>query len=117
MRSDPISSFFFPSLPITSEAMYDLYIMTTSQAPHLLTRTQIYLTQAQQKRLALVSQNAAVTKSELIRRAVDQFLDQQPSANPAIKAQRLDTIAGMWATRDDMADPASYVRALRAPRL
>ncbi len=93
--------------------MYNLYI---TKADQTLTRTQIYLTQAQQKRLALASRSAAVTKSELIRRAVDQFLDQQPVATPAARAQRLSSIAGLWAGRDDMADPSSYVRALRAPR-
>lgn len=93
--------------------MYNLYIMQTDQT---LTRTQIYLTQAQQKRLALASRGAAVTKSELIRRAVDQFLDQQPAASPAGKAQRLGSIAGLWAGREDMADPSAYVRQLRAPR-
>ncbi len=93
--------------------MYNLYIMQTDQT---LSRTQIYLTQAQQKRLALASRGAAVTKSELIRRAVDQFLDQQPAASPAGKAQRLGGIAGLWAGREDMADPLAYVRQLRAPR-
>ena len=93
--------------------MYDSYIMETDQT---LTRTQIYLTQAQQKRLALACRSAAVTKSELIRRAVDQFLDQQPATTPAAKAQRLSSIAGLWAGRKDMADPSAYVRAIRAPR-
>ena len=93
--------------------MYNLYTM---QADQSLTRTQIYLTQAQQKRLALASMGAAVTKSELIRRAIDQFLDQQPTATPAAKAERLSSIAGLWAGRDDMADPSTYVRALRASR-
>ena len=93
--------------------MYNLYIMQTNQT---LTRTQIYLTQAQQKLLALASRGAAVTKSELIRRAVDQYLDQ-PAATPAGKAQRLSSIAGLWAGREDMADPTAYVRQLRAPRL
>ena len=81
-----------------------------------LIRTQIYLTQAQQKSLALAARGAAVTKSELIRRAVDQFLDQQPAATPAGKAQRLSSIAGLWAGREDMADPTAHVRQLRAPR-
>ena len=90
--------------------------MKSDQTQQTLTRTQIYLTQAQQKRLALACRGAAVTKSELIRRAVDQFLDQQPSATPAAKAQRLGSIVGLWADRSDMADPAGYVRAVRAPR-
>ena len=90
--------------------MYDLYIMQS------LTRTQIYLTQTQQTRLAAACRRTAVTKSELIRQAVDQFLDQQTLTNATDKVQRLSAIVGMWAQRDDMADPAAYVRALRAPR-
>lgn len=90
--------------------------MQSNSTPQTLTRTQIYLTQAQQKRLALACRGAAVTKSELIRRAVDQFLDQQTSITPATKALRLSKIAGLWADRADMADPAAYVQALRAPR-
>ena len=93
--------------------MYNLYIMQTDQA---LTRTQIYLTQEQQKRLTLASRRAAVTKSELIRHAIDQFLAQQLAATSASKAQRLSSIAGLWAGREDMADPSAYVRSLRAPR-
>ena len=93
--------------------MYSLYIMQTNQN---LARTQIYLTEAQQTRLEAASRRAAVTKSELIRRAVDQFLDQQASPSATDKVKRLEGIAGLWAQRDDMADPAAYVRALRAPR-
>ena len=94
-------------------AMYNSYIMQSTQS---LARTQIYLTQAQQLRLDAASRRAAVTKSELIRRAVDQFLDQQTSATPSDKAQRLHGIVGLWANRNDMADPTAYVRGLRAPR-
>ena len=93
--------------------MYHSYIM---QAPQSLARTQIYLTETQQTRLEIASRRAAVTKSELIRRAVDQFLDQQTPASATDKAHRLSGIAGMWAQRSDMADPAAYVHRLRAPR-
>lgn len=93
--------------------MYNLYIMKPTQT---LARTQIYLTQTQQMRLATVCRRASVTKSELIRQAIDQFLDQQPTTEHADKAQRLKGIAGMWAERSDMTDPAAYVRTLRAPR-
>ena len=72
--------------------MYNLYIMqahrnTSSTAPATagLARTQVYLTQTQQKRLALVARGASVTKSELIRRAVEQFLNQQPAASLAAR--------------------------------
>ena len=90
--------------------------MHSNQTPQTLTRTQIYLTHAQRKRLALAYRGAAVTKSELICRAVDQFLDQQHTTTPAAKALRLGRIAGLWAERDDMPDPAGHVRALRKPR-
>ena len=90
--------------------MYDLYIMQP------LTRTQIYLTQTQQTRLAAACRRSSVTKSELIRQAVDQFLDQQTPTDATDKAQRLSGIVGMWTQRDDVADPTAYVRALRAPR-
>ncbi|MEY4882221.1 MAG: hypothetical protein RIS34_75 [Pseudomonadota bacterium] len=93
-----------------------MYILYTMQTTHNLARTQIYLTQAQQARLEAASRRAAVTKSELIRRAVDQFLDQQSITSPIDKVQRLEGIAGLWAQRDDMADPAAYVHQLRAPR-
>lgn len=93
--------------------MYDSYIMPTNQT---LARTQVYLTQAQQARLQAAARHAAVTKSELIRQAIDQFLDQQPTASANDKAQRLKSIAGMWAERSDMADPAAYIKTLRAPR-
>jgi len=93
--------------------MYALYIMPINQP---LSRTQIYLTQAQQARLQAAARHAAVTKSELIRQAIDQFLDQQPTASAGDKAQRLNSIAGMWAERSDMVDPAAYIKTLRAPR-
>ena len=93
--------------------MYNLYIMQTDQN---LARTQIYLTQAQQARLSVACRRTSTTKSELIRRAIDQFLEQQPVASANDKMQRLKSIAGMWAERSDMADPAAYVKALRAPR-
>ena len=83
--------------------MYVSYIMQNSQT---LERTQIYLTQTQQSRLAEACRRAAVTKSELIRQAVDQFLSQQALPSSADKAQHIEGLAGMWADRADMADPA-----------
>lgn len=93
--------------------MYDLYIMQTNQT---LARTQIYLTQGQQARLFMACKRSATTKSELIRQAIDQFLDRQPTDSQEDKDQRLQGLAGMWANRTDTADPAAYVKALRMPR-
>ena len=81
-----------------------------------LTRTQIYLTQHQQTRLAQVSRGSSMTKSALIREAVDRYLDQRTAAKPADKVQQLQGIAGLWATHEDKAKPANYVRKLRQPR-
>lgn len=97
---------------IIFKVMYHTYIMQTAT----LARTQIYLTQTQQKRLAAACRRTAVTKSELIRQAVDQFLDQQTTAPRSDKLARVQSIAGLWADRNDIADPAAYVRTLRAPR-
>lgn len=92
--------------------MYHVYIMQIST----LARTQIYLTQTQQKRLAIACRRTAVSKSELIRQAVDQFLDQQAAAPRSDNLARVQGIAGLWGDRSDLADPTAYVRALRAPR-
>lgn len=81
-----------------------------------LARTQIYLTQTQQARLGAASRLTAKTKSELIRQAINQFLDTNTPENGEIKARRVQSIAGLWAGRDDLADPSAYVRRLRAPR-
>jgi predicted DNA-binding protein len=93
--------------------MYNLYIMQTSQS---LARTQIYLTQTQQARLRVASRLTAKTKSELIRQAINQFLDNNTPESADVKAQRMQHMVGLWAERGDMADPAAYVRTLRAPR-
>ena len=86
------------------------------QSNQTLARTQIYLTQGQRARLSVACKRSATTKSELIRQAIDQFLDQQPEGSQEEKAQRLQGLAGMWANRTDMDDPGAYLQALRAPR-
>ena len=93
-----------------------MYVSSIMQNSQPLERTHIYLTQTQQSRLAEACRRAAVTKSELIRQAVDQFLSQQALPSSADKAQHIEGLAGMWADRTDMADPAAYVRSVRAPR-
>jgi hypothetical protein len=93
--------------------MYSSYIMKNASE---LSRTQIYLTHQQQMRLAQVSRGSAATKSALIRQAVDMFLAQQPKVRVTDKTQHLQCIAGLWAQRDDMQDPAAVVRTMRQPR-
>jgi len=93
--------------------MYDSYILKNEQS---LCRTQIYLTQVQQQRLANASRRTGGSKSELIRQAVDQFLDGQSVGGANVKVQRLQAIKGLWSDRADMADPVAYVTSLRKPR-
>lgn len=87
--------------------------MQTSQT---LARTQIYLTQAQQAGLAAASSRAAVSKSELIRMAIDHLLGQEGSFRSTDKTQRLASLAGLWVDHAETSDPAAYVQALRQPR-
>ena len=42
------------------------------------TRTQIYLTEQQRRRLDAISRQKSVPLAELIRSAVDHYLDQEP---------------------------------------
>ena len=93
--------------------MYSSYIMKKSSE---LSRTQIYLTQQQQMRLAQVSRGSAATKSALIRQAVDMFLAQQPKTRVTDKTLHLQNIVGLWAEHDGMQDPTDAVRKMRRPR-
>ena len=93
--------------------MYNTHIIKNDQSH---ARTQIHLTQVQQQRLANASRRTGGTKSELTRRAVDQFLDRQFTGASEVKAQRLQSIKGLWSDRPDMAEPPVYVHTLRKPR-
>lgn len=84
--------------------MYDLYIVK---------RTQIYLEDEQERKLSRRAGAAGVTKSTLIRQAVDAFLESP--TNDAARLARfraaLDEVAGSPAS---LPDGRSYVEALRA---
>ena len=93
--------------------MYNLYIMQTSIS---LTRTQIYLTQQQQQRLSDAARQSSVSKSELIRLAVNQFLDQKAAQPAKSNREKLAGLAGLWSDRDEMVEPSAYVKSIRQPR-
>jgi predicted DNA-binding protein len=61
--------------------------MMTPKAPDM-SRTTIWLTQSQCERLAALSQHSGTKQAELIRRALDQFLDEQ---SPAVKPPKRRT--------------------------
>lgn len=84
--------------------MYALYIVK---------RTQIYLEEEQDRKLSRRASSAGVTKSTLIRQAIDSFLESP--ADDAVRLARfraaLDGVAESPAL---LPDGRSYVEAIRA---
>lgn len=48
------------------------------------TRTQIYLTEDQRRRIDSVAAAKGLTMAEVVRRAVDDYLDDEPDADKAL---------------------------------
>jgi hypothetical protein len=66
-----------------------------------MVRTQIYLTKREHERLRRLAARTGRSQSELIRTAVDQFLEQQGAAG---RQQVLEEVAGIWRERTDLPD-------------
>jgi len=49
-------------------------------------RTQVYLTDQQRQRIDELAESEGVTMAEIIRRALDGFLDEQPDPHAALAA-------------------------------
>jgi hypothetical protein len=78
---------------------------------------QIDLSATQISRLDALSLQLIVTKNELIRRAVDQFLDTYvPTSIPANKAQRIKSLVGIWGDRVETINPIDFVKKQRISR-
>ena len=83
--------------------MYDTYIMK---------RTQIYLEADQDRRLAARATAGGVTKSTLIREAVETYLSTPDEAEQLARFRAaLDAVAG---TLERLPAGAAYVEAIRA---
>ncbi len=67
-----------------------------------MVRTQIYLTEAQQKALRRLALRARKKQSELIRQAIDQYLAQPTPQEDRLS--RMRQACGMWEHRDDLPD-------------
>lgn len=66
-----------------------------------MVRTQIYLTEEERAGLVNVSKATGKKQSELIREAVDRFLDlAEGSQRDAV----LQEVAGLWRDREDLPD-------------
>ena len=61
-------------------------------------RTTLFLTDAQQRRLARLSRESGKSKSELIRQILDESLGIAPAPMSATEA--IESTAGAWADRD-----------------
>ncbi len=62
-------------------------------------RTQIYLTDKQRAELAVIAKNMGKKQSEVIREAIDLFIDQTGQDR---KKMALRAAAGIWKNRDDL---------------
>lgn len=66
-----------------------------------MVRTQIYLTERQREKLVAIAKTAGKKQSELIREAVDRFINQKSrSTREAV----LRESAGIWKERTDLPD-------------
>lgn len=66
-----------------------------------MVRTQIYLTEQERDGLGTVARSTGRRQSELIREAVDRFLDVTQGTR---RAAILKEAAGLWRDRDDLPD-------------
>ncbi len=64
-------------------------------------RTQIYLTERQRDEMAALAKGTGKKQSELIREAVDLFINQ---AGPEQRKALLSQAAGIWKDRKDLPD-------------
>jgi len=64
-------------------------------------RTQIYITEQQKGQLNALSERSGLKQSELIREALDLFLEQESRGR---REQILRKTAGIWKERTDLPD-------------
>jgi hypothetical protein len=67
-------------------------------------RTQIYLTVRERKALRLIAQRLGTTQSEVIRTAVDRFIERESADD---KVSLLRSARGLWKDRQDLPDFAA----------
>lgn len=84
-----------------------MYIM------YIVKRTQIYLDEDQNSRLSKRAEAAGVTKSTLIRQALDEFLEG-PLDEKARISRFLSAVDEIAKTPLDLPDGATYVEEIRA---
>jgi metal-responsive CopG/Arc/MetJ family transcriptional regulator len=64
-------------------------------------RTQVYLTEKQRAELAAIAKTVGKKQSEIIRDAIDRFIEQEGQAK---RRTVLQQAVGIWKDRDDLPD-------------
>lgn len=67
-------------------------------------RTQIYLTEKEREGLMVLASDQGKRMSQLIREAIDLFLEQRQTNE---RMEALKQLAGLWKTRTDLPDFAA----------
>ncbi len=75
-------------------------------------RTQIYLTQRERQELHTIAEQTGRTQSDLIREAVDHFIEEYRETS---RVDRLRMAMGIWKDRDDLPDFRALRRELDRP--
>jgi predicted DNA-binding protein len=76
----------------------------------LMHRTQIYLTPQERKALGTLAARTGRTQSDLIREALDRFLEESGADELSDRTALLRHGRGLWANRTDLPDFAALRR-------
>jgi hypothetical protein len=66
-----------------------------------MVRTQIYLTEYQREKLAVIAKSSGKKQSEIIREAIERFIGESGSSH---RESVIHEAAGIWKNRDDLPD-------------
>jgi hypothetical protein len=74
---------------------------TSEGAVEAMFRTQVYLTEKERKKLRDRAQSSGRAKSDLLRQAIDEFLEKEDDEK---QKAAFESVCGMWKERKDLPD-------------